>query len=63
MRIYYFGELIEDTNAKKEETKKQQTQLALEEPRQKVGMPSLGDILQEIDLSLDAYHKNNLQRI
>lgn len=59
MRIYYFGELIEDTN----ETKKVatiQTALPLEatvvaEEPQKSGMQSIGDILQELDLSLDTF--------
>jgi hypothetical protein len=60
MRIYYFGELIEDTNKKTEE-KIEQTQLHLKETDQKIGMPSLADILKEIDLSLDTYNKNTLQ--
>ena len=56
MKIYYFGELIEDTNALK--AQKIATQMTLsfdEEPLAKTGMPSIGDILKELDLSLDVY--------
>ena len=75
MRIYYFGELIEDTNNPKQkaltgsdaraattvETVEKnittQTTLLLDEAENtetKTGMPSLGDLLQDIDMSLDA---------
>jgi hypothetical protein len=64
MKIYYFGELIEDTNETKNETKKSQeiAQLALnlsepepkEEPK-KTGMESIGDILKDLDLNIDIY--------
>lgn len=55
MRIYYFGELVEDTN----ETKKAemgQTKLELNEvPQEKSGIQSIGEILQELDLNLDSF--------
>ncbi|HMT18765.1 MAG TPA: hypothetical protein PKD20_01865 [Candidatus Saccharibacteria bacterium] len=69
MKIYYFGELIEEngrkiTNALEAETKKAQEIAQLElsfadtepapEPK-KTGMDSIGDILKELDLSLDIY--------
>ncbi len=64
MKIYYFGELIEDTNETKNDTKKSQeiAQLALnlgeqepaEEPK-KTGMESIGDILKDLDLNIDIY--------
>jgi len=64
MRIYYFGELIEDTKSPKqkeiiEKNILSQTALLLEEAqpesaKPKPGMPPLGDLLQDIDMSLDA---------
>ena len=62
MRIYYFGELIEENGRKVNELQAQtktETQTALEfnlvkEPK-KVGMPSIGELLEELDLSLDVY--------
>lgn len=55
MRIYYFGKLIEDTN----ETKNQiieQTALDLLQPEEpKPAVDSLGDLLNDLDLSLDIW--------
>jgi hypothetical protein len=64
MRIYYFGELIEENGRKiVNETKTaEQTTLDFEsaslsdEEPVRTGMPSIGDILKEIDLNLDVYN-------
>ena len=55
MKIYYFGELIEENGVKvATKTEIEQTKLAFdEESEKKVGLRSIGDILKEIDLSLD----------
>jgi len=54
MKIYYFGELIEDNGRKIE--KQQQTALALETPQaEKTIFDTIGDLLGELDLSLDVY--------
>lgn len=65
MRIYYFGELIQDTNADetnsavpKTREEVMQTQFVFnDEPKQpkKEGMPSVGELLEGLDLSLDVY--------
>ncbi len=65
MKIFYFGELIEENGRKvKNETKNTQdvAQLTLnlaeqepaEEPK-KTGMESIGDILKDLDLNIDIY--------
>lgn len=64
MKIYYFGELIEEDGRKvtneTETTKTDQLTLSFAdtepapEPK-KTGMDSIGDILKELDLSLDVY--------
>lgn len=63
MRIYYFGELIEENGQKVQKQKIEQTQLELEsvklEQKQKFGMDSIGDILKELDLNLDIYRPMN----
>jgi hypothetical protein len=53
MRIYYYGELIEDLN----ETKTiEQTKLILDETNtETISTQSIGDILQELDLYNDVY--------
>lgn len=65
MKIYYFGELIEENGRKvTNETNTPETdQLTLsfadQEPApepKKGGMDSIGDILKELDLNLDIYH-------
>ena len=60
MKIFYFGELVEDTNAPKENTSDQLTlAFVAEEPApepKKTGMESIGDILKDLDLNLDIYH-------
>lgn len=64
MKIYYFGELIEENGRKivKETKTAEQTRLNFEaasipdEEPVRTGMPSLGDILKEIDLNLDVYN-------
>lgn len=69
MKIFYFGELIEENGRKvtkdtNNETKKAQeiAQLALsfaetepEEEPKKTGMESIGDILKDLDLNIDLY--------
>lgn len=68
MKIYYFGELIEvDGQPVIKETKIQQTKLDLQPTEattkvEKLGMPSIGDLLKDIDLSLDVYRPLRLQR-
>lgn len=60
MRIYYFGELIEDTN----ETKKlssEQTALNSSQPEKPELSDILGDLLAELDLSLDFWRPAGLQ--
>ena len=56
MRIYYFGELVEDTSItnknKQTETKVEQTSLALEKP-QKTVFEQVDELLQDIDMNLD----------
>lgn len=66
MRIYYFGELIKDTNKETEKVEiLEQTTLELNQARQqqnkKVGMDSIGDLLKELDLNLDSFRVNHLQ--
>jgi hypothetical protein len=71
MRIYYFGELVEDTNDPNfNKTKTEQTSLELEfsekkekksEKREKTGMDSIGDLLKEINLNIDVYRPNKLR--
>ncbi len=75
MKIYYFGELIEENGRKVEKHQPrsetivpttgktaEQTRLNFEaasipdEEPVRTGMPSLGDILKEIDLNLDVYN-------
>lgn len=55
MRIYYFGELIEDTN----KTKLQSTeQISLDFDRAeeiKTQKDPIGDLLKELDLSIDIW--------
>lgn len=63
MRIYYFGELIEDTNKKEQIIEIEQTALdlqSLDKPK-KVGMDSIGDLLNELNLNLDVYRPFSLQ--
>lgn len=60
MRIYYFGELVEDTNNPVPKTREEIMQTAFEfsdesEQPKRSGMPSIGDLLEDIDLSLEAY--------
>jgi hypothetical protein len=64
MRIYYFGELIEDTNNPKNEIEEKQLKLELEaspsmsekaNTKIKVGMESIGDILKELNLNVDSF--------
>ena len=58
MRIYYFGELIQDTEnpTQTDAAKAEQTKLAFEETfQEKAGMQSIGEILQELDLYHDAH--------
>lgn len=74
MRIYYFGELIEDTLAKKtdktknaEKNKSQIVQTSLdlnniEQSQKKTGMESIGELLRELDLNIDAYNPLNSMR-
>ena len=70
MKIFYFGELIEEngrkvTNETKSETKTAQEIAQLElsfaegesDPQpKKTGMESIGDILKDLDLNIDIYH-------
>lgn len=70
MRIYYFGELIEDTNDPDfNKTKTEQISLKLESPveqkkqnKVKMGMDSIGDILKDLDLNLDSFNPSKMQR-
>lgn len=72
MRIYYFGELIEENGRKiKNETKTpKQIKLNFEslqraaeaEEKQDAGMQSIGDILQELDMTLDSFRSNGFGR-
>ncbi len=61
MKIYYFGELIEvDGQPVIKETKIQQTKMDFDaaqpdETPQRQGMASIGELLKDIDLSLDVY--------
>lgn len=70
MRIYYFGELIEDTNNPDlNKTKTQQTALELkahepqEEKKSKLGMDSIGDLLKDLNLNVDVYRPNSSRNI
>lgn len=66
MRIYYFGELIEDngvkvTNSAEQKTEiLEQTQMELTAPvpTRKSSMESIGDLLKEIDMNLDSLRQN-----
>lgn len=65
MRIYYFGELIKDTNKETEKVEiLEQTTLELNhskaKPAKKVGMDSIGDLLKELDLNLDTFQFKQL---
>jgi hypothetical protein len=67
MRIYYFGELVEDTNNPNfKKIKTEQTSLKLETLSQqkhvtaKTGMESIGDILKDLDLSLDSFRPGRM---
>lgn len=69
MRIYYFGELIEDTeNPTFNKTKTEQTSLELEfaeqkqQEKSKTGMESIGDILKDLDLNLDSFRPSRMHR-
>ena len=68
MRIYYFGKLIEDTNnpAVREEKDCKQTELdfsaAVENKKPSIGMPSIGDLLEDINLDLESYRPLRFQR-
>ena len=58
MKIYYFGELIEDNGVKVEKQttgSERQLTLTLENKKEekKIGMPSIGDLLKDIDLNLE----------
>ena len=67
MRIYYFGELVEDTeNPEFKKTKTEQTSLKLEstveqkkQNKVKMGMDSIGDLLKDLNLNIDVYRPNN----
>jgi hypothetical protein len=67
MRIYYFGELVEDTeNPEFNKTKTEQTSLKLEstveqkkQNKVKMGMDSIGDLLKDLNLNIDVYRPNN----
>jgi hypothetical protein len=59
MRIYYFGELIEENGRKVKSEAQKQMQLEFSQAEQtpmpkKSGMDSIGDILKELDLNLDS---------
>ena len=60
MKIFYFGELIEDTNAPKKAEVDQLVMSFAEgesDPQpKKTGMESIGDILKDLDLNIDIYH-------
>ena len=66
MRIYYFGELVEDTeNPEFKKTKTEQTSLKLEstveqkkQNKVKMGMDSIGDLLKDLNLNIDVYRPN-----
>jgi hypothetical protein len=67
MRIYYFGELIEDTeNPNFNKTKTEQTSLELElseqkkQDKTKTGMEPMGDILKDLDLNLDSFRPSRM---
>lgn len=59
MRIYYFGELVEDTENSIPKTREEVMQTAFEfsegERLKKEGMPSVGELLEGLDLNLDVY--------
>ena len=68
MRIYYFGELVQDTNNPDfNKTKTEQTSLELkahepkEEMKSKLGMDSIGDLLKDLNLNIDVYRPGKLK--
>jgi hypothetical protein len=69
MRIYYFGELVEDTNnPDSNKTKTEQTSLKLEssveqkkQNKVKMGMDSIGDLLKDLNLNIDVYRPNSFK--
>lgn len=68
MRIYYFGELIKDTNNhNKKPVKLNQTKLNLEPAKapvgRKAGMQSIGELLKDIDMNLDSFRPNRKQSL
>jgi hypothetical protein len=69
MRIYYFGELVEDTNNPNfKKIKTEQTSLKLESPieqkkqsKVKMGMDSIGDLLKDLNLNIDVYKSDSFK--
>ncbi len=73
MRIYYFGELIQDSNGNKvnetkttktEESEIKQTTFNFDAEQtvkksRTLGMESIGDLLRDLDLNLDVYNPMN----
>lgn len=60
MRIYYFGELIQDTN--KNQTNIEQTTFNFDNVpfrKQNTGMDSIGDLLKELDLYTDSFQSHS----
>lgn len=61
MRIYYFGELIEENGVKvAPETKKETKQIEMKFEKviakpDRDGMQSIGDILKDLDLTIDSF--------
>ena len=65
MRIYYFGELIEDTNEtnmKNKQLEQTRMELPAQPETKKTGMPSVGDLLKDLDLNIDVYRPLKLQK-
>ena len=66
MRIYYFGELIEENGVKVQKQKvEEQKQVAMQfEEDEQTGsyMQSIGDILKEIDMNLDVYRPAHMRK-
>lgn len=62
MKIYYFGELIEENGRKIKNETETQLELSFADatddsvPPKKISMDSIGDILKDLDLNLDIYH-------
>ncbi len=72
MKIYYFGELIEENGVKITEVAKEkteileQTELKLDSAKadagRKAGMQSIGELLKDIDMNLDSFRAQGSPR-